>query len=197
LAEASASASLENRQRIYNFVRRTPGAHLREVQRALGLPYGTAEYHLHALERTQLVRTSMDGNLKRFFAADFAFTDRTVLGLLRKRPIRAVVVALMERGEMTHQELAEAARVKPPTLSYHLPKLERAGVVETRRDGRFTRVSLADAKAMERLLVAYGRSFADGAVDRFLRTWANFKLHEGPEAPKSAEGDEEDPKGPA
>lgn len=175
-AEASGALALENRRRIYEFIRRTPGAHLREIQRALLLPYGTAEYHLHALEDAELVRAAADGNLKRYFAADFAYGDRLVLGLLRKRPVRAVVVALLEKGELTHQDLAHAAGIKPPTLSYHLPRLEAAHVVAIRRDGRFTRVHLVDPKLMGRLLVAHARSFADSAVDRFLETWSGFEV---------------------
>jgi len=167
---------LENRRRLYDFIRRTPGAHLREIQRGVSLPYGTAEYHLHALEEAQLVRTSEDGNLKRYFAADFAFADRALLGLLRKRPVRSVVLALLERGELSHQDLAHAGGIKPPTLSYHMPRLEAAGVVVVRREGRYSFIRLVDPKLMTRLLVAHARSFADGAVDRFLETWSGFAL---------------------
>ncbi len=140
------------------------------------MPYGTAEYHLHALEDAQLVRAVEDGNLKRYFAADFAFADHTLLGLLRKRPVRAVVMALLERGELTHQDLAAAAGIKPPTLSYHLPRLQAAGLVAVRHEGRFAWVRLADPKLIARLLVTHGRSLADGAVDRFVETWSGFGL---------------------
>ncbi len=191
--EGNAALALENRRRLYDFIRRTPGAHMREIQRALGLPYGTAEYHLRALEDAELVRTAVDGNLKRYFAADFAFADRSLLGLLRKRPVRAVVLALLERSELSHQDLAEAAGIKPPTLSYHMPKLEAAGVVGVRREGRFTLVRLSDPKLMARLLVTHGRSMADGAVDRFLETWTGFAVP-GPERP-AAEVDEKKEEG--
>ncbi len=160
-------------------MKRTPGAHLREIQRGLALPYGTAEYHLHVLEEAQLLRTTQDGNLKRYFVADFPFADRTTVGLLRKRPVRRIVLALLEKGELTHHDLAAAAGVRPPTLSYHLPRLEAARLVETRRDGRFTIVRLFDPKNAERLLVAHGGSLGDGAVDRFLETWSSFEAPGG------------------
>lgn len=144
------------------------------MQRGLDLAYGTAEYHLHALEDADLVRTVADGNLKRYFVAEFSFTDRPALGLLRKRAVRAVVLALLEQGEMTHQRLAEAAGIRPPTLSYHLPKLQAAGIVVVRKEGRFSYIRVADPKVVTRLLVAHGRTMADAAVDRFLSTWSGF-----------------------
>ena len=178
---------LATRQRIFEFVKATPGAYLREVQRGLGLAYGTAEYHLHALEDAELLRTISDGNLKRYFAADFSFGDRAVLGLLRKRAVRAVIMALLDKGEMTHQHLAEAAGIKPPTLSYHLPKLEAVGLVVVRKEGRFSHVQVADTKHVTRLLVAYGRTMSDAAVDRFIATWSGFVPPAGDpaEEPKS------------
>jgi DNA-binding transcriptional ArsR family regulator len=177
--------TLATRQRIYEFVKATPGAYLREVQRSLSLAYGTAEYHLHALEDAGLLRTVSDGNLKRYFAADFSFADRAVLGLLRKRAVRAVILALLDKGEMTHQNLAEAAGIKPPTLSYHLPKLEAVGLVVVRKEGRFSHVQVADAKLVTRLLVAHGRTMADAAVDRFIATWSPFEAPS--ERPKEGE----------
>lgn len=176
---------MATRQRIFEFVKGTPGAYLREVQRTLGLAYGTAEYHLHVLEDAELLRTVADGNLKRYFVADFSFADRAVLGLLRKRAVRAIMLALLDKGELTHQVLAEAAGIKPPTLSYHLPKLEEAGLVVVRKEGRFSHVAVADTKLVTRLLVAYGRTMADGAVDRFIATWSAFEAPGG--APEERE----------
>jgi DNA-binding transcriptional ArsR family regulator len=171
---------LENRRRLYDLIRRTPGIHLREVVRALSLPYGTAEYHLRVLEHEGLVRAVADDNFRRYYAADFAFGDRAVLGLLRKRPVRRVMVALLERTDLTHQQLSESTGLKPSTLSYHLTRLEQMKLVQMRRDGRFTHVVLVDPPLISRLMITHGRSFADGAVDRFLETWSGFAVEPAP-----------------
>ena len=181
----TSALDIDSRRRIFELIQRTPGAHLREVQRAVELPYSTVEYHLRALERAELIRSVEDGNLKRHFAADMPVPDRALLGLLRRKRIRAVVVALLEGGELSHQDLAAAAGLKPPTLSYHLPRLEAAHVLQVRRDGRYTRVSLKDPNLMARVLVAHGRSFSDGAVDRFVATWSGFSAS-GPERSSAA-----------
>ena len=163
-------------------IRGSPGIHLREIVRRLELPYGTAEYHLRVLEQEEIVRAVVEDNFRRYYPADFAFSDRAVLGILRKRPTRRIAVALLERGEMTHRDLAAAAGLKPSTLSYHLQRLESAKIASVARQGRFSRIQLVDPKLVARLLVTHGGSFADAAVDRFLETWSGFEA-----APRSEE----------
>jgi len=181
---------VENRRRIYDLIRRSPGIHLREIVRQLALPYGTAEYHLRVLEQEEIVRAVVEDNFRRYFLAEFAFSDRAVLGLLRKRPIRRIAVALIEHGEMTHQDLAQAAGLKPSTLSYHLQRLESAKVAAVVRKGRFTLIQLADPKLIARLIVTHQVSFADAAVDRFLDTWSGFVPPAPPPTAQPSEGPE-------
>jgi len=166
---------VENRRRIFEAIRGSPGIHLREIVRRLALPYGTAEYHLRVLEQEEIVRAVVEDNFRRYYPADFAFSDRAVLGVLRKRPTRRIAVVLLERGELTHQELAAAAGLKPSTLSYHLQRLESAKIASVAREGRYSHIRLVDPKLVARLLVTHGSSFVDAAVDRFLETWSGFE----------------------
>jgi DNA-binding transcriptional ArsR family regulator len=189
--------TVENRRRIFELIKMSPGIHLREIVRELELPYGTAEYHLRVLEEEEIVRAVVEDNFRRYFPADFAYSDRAVLGLLRKRPIRRIAVVLLERGELTHQELAAAADLKPSTLSYHLQRLEAAKVVVVAREGRFSRVRLVDPKLIARLIVAHKGSFGDEAVDRFLETWSGFEAAGPQEAAPPTAPSEEPPATPA
>jgi predicted transcriptional regulator len=43
------------RKALYEFVRASPGYHLREIARALGLSITLADYHLRFLEKHELV----------------------------------------------------------------------------------------------------------------------------------------------
>lgn len=180
---------LENRRRIVALVHACPGIHLREVVRELEMPYGTAEYHLRVLEDLGLLRAVEEDNYRRYFEQDVAPRDRRVMGLMRKRPVRAVVLALLERGPASHHDLALASQLKPSTLSYHLERMERAGLIERRHEGAYTIVSLAEPDLVQRLLLAHGRSFGDDAVERFLDTWSSFEVSAPkrlPEAPATA-----------
>src|SRR5437667_12731968 len=59
--------AVKTRKDLYDFVRKNPGFHLREVSRALNLSITLADYHLRFLERHELVTSSMDGEYKRFY----------------------------------------------------------------------------------------------------------------------------------
>ena len=67
-----------------------------------------------------------------------------------------VVFALKEDGELTQRELAERARVEPPTMAELLSRMERDGLLHRKphpTDKRSSRVSLS-AKAKARLPAA-------------------------------------------
>ncbi len=64
-----------------------------------------------------------------------------ILGLaaLAQESRLAIFRMLVKRGPQgyTPTQLGEKLKVTPPTLSFHLRELQRSGLVEVRRDGRF------------------------------------------------------------
>jgi predicted transcriptional regulator len=69
----------ENRRRIYRFVNRNPGLHLRELQRQLNIPLSSLDYHLDYLVRKGLLYREGDGFYTRFFDEDLDKRDREIL----------------------------------------------------------------------------------------------------------------------
>src|SRR5437667_9751459 len=59
--------AVKTRKDLYDFVRKNPGFHLRELSRALNLSITLADYHLRFLEKHELITSSMDGEHKRFY----------------------------------------------------------------------------------------------------------------------------------
>lgn len=71
--------------------------------------------------------------------------DIALLGSLIGDPARAnILTALMSGKALTATELAAEAGVTPPTASSHLGKLETAGLIRQRRQGRHRYFALAD-----------------------------------------------------
>jgi ArsR family transcriptional regulator len=67
-------------------------------------------------------------------------TDAIVsLAALAQESRLAIFRMLVKRGPegYTPTQLGEKLSVSPPTLSFHLKELQRAGLVNVRRDGRF------------------------------------------------------------
>ena len=176
--------AVKTRRDLYDFVRKNPGFHLREISRSLDLSITLADYHLRFLERHELITSSMDGEYKRFYPrslpgqADLrpALTEqeRQVLGFLRQPVPLRVVNFLMEREAATHKEILEQVPVSPSTLSHHLKKMQKAGVID-RSDPRERGYRIVDPKGVARLMATYEMASAD-QVDTFIRVWGEFRL---------------------
>src|SRR5881296_3364586 len=176
--------SVKTRKDLYDFVRKNPGFHLREVSRALNLSITLADYHLRFLERHELVTSSMDGEYKRFYPrstpgladvpAALSEADRQILAYLRQPVPLRVIAFLMEHEEATHKQILEQVPVSPSTLSHHLKKMQAAGILAhaepTERGYR-----VVDPKSVARLMTAYELATPD-QVDTFIRVWGEFRL---------------------
>lgn len=180
------SLRVETRRRVYAFVRENPGYHLRELARSLGISATLAEYHLHQLEKHEIVASQMNGAYKRYFPRytpgdpdrlpALSSREKTTLGFLRQRVPLRVLSFLMEREEgATHKEIHGVASVSPATLTHHLKKMVRAGVLIREPAGERRGYRVADGREVARILVSY-RLVSPGQVDTFLRVWGEFRL---------------------
>ncbi len=68
-------------------------------------------------------------------------------------PTRRAILEALREEDLTPSELLERVSVSQPTLSHHLDRLRRAGLVRARKEGRYVRYSL-DMSALD-LLIAY------------------------------------------
>jgi predicted transcriptional regulator len=176
--------AVKTRKDLYDFVRKNPGFHLREISRSLDLSITLADYHLRFLERHELITSSMDGEYKRFYPrslpgqADLrpALSDqeRQVLAFLRQPVPLRVINFLMEREAATHKEMLEQVPVSPSTLSHHLKKMQAARVID-RSDPPERGYRIASPKEVARLMATYELASAD-QIDTFIRVWGEFRL---------------------
>ncbi len=77
---------------------------------------------------------------------------------------------------LRHREIAEAVGASPSTLSFHLKKLEKAGVVEAEKKGRERYYRVKDSDKVIETLLTYRESFLDSVVDRFAELWLDVGL---------------------
>lgn len=82
-------------------------------------------------------------------------------------PTRRAILARLARGESTVNELVEMSSLRQPTISKHLKKLERAGLVSRGRRAQFrpVRLNAAPLKRAARWLGDY-ESFWEASFDR-------------------------------
>lgn len=184
---AGSGAEGSTRRRVLELVQRAPGLHQREVARQLDLRASHAEHHLRHLVKSGLVWTLEEGGYVRYFprvtaplpsespgAAAVGSRDARLLALLRQaRPLKIVGV-LVGVDEMTLQELSETTGIHPATLTYHVHKLESAGLVARRKDGRHWHVRLVDRDLVVGLLLAHAPT--PDLVEGFASLWEDVGL---------------------
>ena len=167
---------LDTRRRIYGKISSVPGMYFREIQRALRLEVGEAEYHLSYLERAGLVTVQLEGNRKRYFARGAVDEEeRRLLVLLRQEAPRRIAMDILLAGKRTFQELLDSFKKSKSTLSFHLSKFSEAGMLIVEHVGKESVYSLSEPEKIAKALIAFMETFLDEAVDRFAEAWLELR----------------------
>jgi predicted transcriptional regulator len=174
---------IETRRRIFEAVCKFPGIHMRELSREVQLQKNLVDYHLEYLEKNDVIRSESDGQFKRYFSlqapesqvagAVVSASDKGTIMLLRQPVPFRIVVLLARRGCISHKDLSKALRKSPATMSHHLDKLVRAGVVSPNPDGRG--YVLADEKKIARILMSF-TPMPSLLANGFIDMWEDLRL---------------------
>ena len=164
--------ALEVRQQLFEFIQKFPGLHFREIHRRTGMAVGTLQYHLKQLEEEKLVIGVKDGEYTRLYpVAAVTEKDRFLLQYLRQKPIRRMLVLVLEKKRANHKQLSAVSGVSPATASWYLAKLIDAGIVTKSKHGREVFYVVVAPRELARTITAYKASFLDKVVERFTEIW--------------------------
>ncbi len=163
----------EKRKNIYEMIRGSPGIHLRELERRLDISLGNLQYHLNYLEKKNLISRTRDEEYIRFFIINKLESkeDIPILSLLRRQGCRHILINLLQCPFMTNKELAEMLELAPSTISWHLRKIDKAGVLTKEKKGREVRFSVKDPEKVATLMISYRAGFLDSLIDNFSQMW--------------------------
>lgn len=167
---------LENRKRIFECVRESPGLHFREIQRRLSLPIGVLEYHLDYMTRKELLTVEKRDNFSRYYPRGHLSRDKQrILSALRQEIPRGIILYLLNNQGATHSEILKSFTISGGTLSYHLKKLTSKEILRIERQGRESHVYLIDPDMVADLLIVYRRTFFDKLVDEFVAKYVEHR----------------------
>ena len=125
------------RQAMLDHLRLAPGATLREAQRAAGVAWGTAVYHLQRLEHDGHVVSLRQGAHRRFWVSNTAASARRrEAAPLLDDEARRLAQAVVASPGANQASLAAAAGLSAATACRRLRALQRAGLVEVAVTGR-------------------------------------------------------------
>lgn len=124
--------TLENeiRERVFQHVRSTPGAHIAAIADGTEVPRSTVRYHLRVLEDEGLIDGATIRGRHRYAPAE---TDLELAAALHDEPTRAVLEAVGRFEPVSVSGIAEEIDRAPSTVAHHLDQLETAGLLTRER----------------------------------------------------------------
>lgn len=135
-------AIFENKVRsdIFELIGANPGVNVSEISRRLDVAWGTATHHLQKLRNERMVSVRMVGHQKCYFPNGGTYTPREmeVMSATKNTTAKRIAEFIAQSGPTPHRDVAAALQLSPALVSFHARKLEEAGVVGRRRDGRRT-----------------------------------------------------------
>jgi len=126
------------RKKVNDYVASHPGTHARRIGKELGLTRGDLQYHLYALEKEGLIRTRRRGLYKFVFPSKiFGEKQEIVLSLLSQETPSEILLFLIKTPDATQTDLVEHLKFSAPTVSWHMDRMVKEGVVARKRVGKF------------------------------------------------------------
>lgn len=132
--DTSSPLNHEARAAIYEIVEQSPGAYLSEICASVDVTLSTTRYHLNVLEdEGKVTRTTIRGKRRYYRGHD---NDVQLIAALDDEGTKSVLYALARLGKASGMQLAEELERDSSTVSHHLSRLEKTGLIEREREGR-------------------------------------------------------------
>jgi len=122
----------ETRGLIRGYIIANPGDHFNSIKKALDLNNGTLAYHLHVLEREEVIKSKRWGKFTRFYPSGMKIPEN---GSKYSEIQKLIIEKIRETQGVTQKEIASMIGVTKSTINYHVNRLVTDGVVEGRRLG--------------------------------------------------------------
>jgi DNA-binding MarR family transcriptional regulator len=143
---------IEVKRRIYNYILKHPGIHLRQISKELDMPLSTLKYHLNGLIKHELIAIQSESKYYRYYIKDkVGNNNKKIMPYLRQKvPLNIILYLLLWVGA-SQIELSRSIKKHPTTVEFHLKKLVDAGIIERLpvKDGIITIPRSDNIKALE------------------------------------------------
>jgi len=157
------SPGTDKREMLLSYIKEHPGRSLSAIRRVFPYPRGTISHHLKVLVREGKIRSETLGSTTRYYPCSGGFFKPPGNPDISDLELRIWQTIAAKPGS-TQRELTEYLRMGRMSLSYHLKKMSRDGLIHTRRRGRYIHYF-----HMEPRLIAYKVELRELITDILLR----------------------------
>lgn len=133
------------REKILQAVNEHPGISLAHIESLVGSTYKNLRYHLDLLEKHGMVVKYKSDVIRYFPQPGICTPDRRqILARMRNRRAREIMDFIAKRPGASRKEISRAIGISGPSVSWHIDRLEREGIVIRKREGNIVRHFIAD-----------------------------------------------------
>ncbi|MGD0994522.1 MAG: winged helix-turn-helix transcriptional regulator [Candidatus Bathyarchaeia archaeon] len=161
----------ERRSNIYATIKKNPGLHVRQLQRILGIPLSSLQYHLNYMARRHVILEEKSEHYTRYYSKPLEAEDKKVLSVLRQKRLREIVMIILVSKKAKYHFIVQTLKLPSSTVSFYLKHLLDNHVIERTKIGYENIYTLTDEDRIEKVLIAYQSSFLDKLVDKWASTW--------------------------
>jgi len=130
----------DNKTRIYEYIKNTPGSHLRKISKELDIALGDTQYHLSMLQKSGSIKSKRMGIYKVYFSVSILEgRDESILATLQQETPREIILYLVEKPGATQGEVADHIGFSPSTINWHMSNLIEIGLVSSFKDKQAVR----------------------------------------------------------
>jgi len=132
------------RSKIYDHIKKNPGAHYSAIADETGINRGTLRYHLKILQICSKVRALHGAGCTRYFENNMKLSeyDQRVLHHLKNDTSKRILEVLVENPDVSRKDLSNVVGVSGPSISWYMKRLCAEGIVSAIKEGRHVRYRL-------------------------------------------------------
>lgn len=136
------------RNDLVDLIAINPGINLTTIRNELQLSQGAVSYHLQRLEKVGMIYSQKGIKERRYYPASMGYRkveDQSAQDEIRtilSNPTTQAIVENLRGGERTQNQIVKEIGVTPSTVHWHMERLEHAGLIRKRREGRTVVYSL-------------------------------------------------------
>ncbi|MDQ2685554.1 MAG: winged helix-turn-helix transcriptional regulator [Thermoproteota archaeon] len=169
-----------NESKILDFIKESPGSHLRRIKKELGFSMGTIQYHLRKLEKEEKITSSRNGLHKCFFVTGiFGDHEKDIIKYFNQDTPRKIILFIVQLGQPTQTDIALELGITSPTISWNLNRLVSSKIIAEIKDGRYKRYTLdssIDPLVLTKLLKSYYPSLWNKWSDKLAEIYLSLSF---------------------
>ncbi len=146
---------------LLDHINHSPGIRYSELKRETGIADGRLEYHLKILEDLKQIKVSRYPTRKstRYYISDKSKSSNElrIIEYTQRTGAREIVQLLLHKDQCYFKDIVQYTKRVPSTVSHHLSRLKKGGVIEKSKNGNHSTYRLKNKDKIVRLMNNIGK----------------------------------------